>query len=252
MPRTTPLLEVCLESVADVIAAEQGGADRAELCAGLVAGGLTPSAATIRLAKDKARIPIMVMIRPRAGDFLYDDLEFEVMLRDVEVAKQHGADGVVFGVLTADGAIDRERTARLVDAARPIGVTFHRAFDMTRDPRRALEDLIGLGVDRVLTSGQEPSVPAGLELLAELVAQAGERIVVMPGAGIDAANIAQVAARTRARELHFTAFAHGSSRMRFRNERPFMGAGPAPGEFDLQWTDAREVRRYVDALRAAR
>ncbi len=242
------LVDGCLESVAGVLAAEQGGADRVELCAGLAEGGLTPSAATIRLAKERAHIPVMVMIRPRAGDFLYSALEFEVMQRDIEVGRQCGADGVVFGLLTADGRVDRERTARLLDAARPLSVTFHRAFDMTRDPREALETLGSIGVDRVLTSGQEKSAAEGMVLLRELVAQGGVRIAVMPGAGIDEHNAGEVARRTGARELHFAALSRRQSAMRHRNQRPDMSAGPAPGEFELQETDAGLVRRVVVAL----
>ena len=246
------LLEVCLESVADVLAAQEGGADRVELCGDLVEGGTTPSVGAVRLAKERASIPVMAMIRPRGGDFLYSDLEFDVMLRDVGAAKEAGADGVVFGVLTADGDLDGERMARLVAAAHPMGVTCHRAFDMTRDPGEALETLIELGVDRVLTSGQERSVPEGLALIGELVQQAGDRIIVMPGAGIEEDNIREVAERTGAKELHFAAFAKGESGMRYRNPRPDMSAGPAPGEYELQFTDPERVRRFVVALGDAR
>ncbi len=243
-----PLLEVCLESVADVLAAAAGGADRAELCADLVEGGITPSAGAMRLAAERGSIPVMVMIRPRGGDFLYDALEFEAMLHDVAQAKEAGVAGVVFGILTADGRVDRERSARLVEAARPLGVTFHRAFDMTHEPFEALETLVELGIDRVLTSGQEDTVPAGIELLRRLVEHAGDRITVMPGCGITADNIADVAARTGARELHFTAFGRRESAMRYRNPRPYMGAGDAPGEYELQFTDADCVRRFVQAV----
>jgi copper homeostasis protein len=241
-------LEVCTESVADVLAAQAGGADRAELCADLVEGGTTPSAGAIALAVQRAAIPVMVMVRPRGGDFLYDELELEVMARDIDVARRAGAQGVVLGCLTADAEVDAVQTERLVAAARPMEVTFHRAFDMVRDPHAALETLIELGVDRVLTSGQQRSVADGLELVAALVARAGRRIGVMPGCGIDPSNILEVAARTGARELHFTAFASRGSGMVFRNPRPLMGAGPAPGEYERRGTDQAEVRRHVDAL----
>lgn len=244
-----PLVEVCLESVEDVLAAEAGGADRAELCANLVEGGTTPSSGTIRLAKERARIPIMVMIRPRGGDFLYSDVEMDVMRSDIEAAKRDGADGVVFGCLRQDGTIDEHRTRDLVEAARPMPVTFHRAFDMSRDPLQSLETLIELGVDRVLTSGQESAVPLGLSLLRDLVQRAGDRIIVMPGAGIEADNIREVAAVTGAKELHFAAFCKTESGMSFRNPRPAMSAGPAPGEFELQSTDRDLVARFVQALR---
>jgi copper homeostasis protein len=247
-----PLLEVCVESVADVLLAEQGGADRVELCADLVEGGITPSLGSIRLAVERAAIPVMVMVRPRGGDFIYDDVELEVMLRDVAAIKEVRAGGVVFGCLTPDGEVDRERTARLAAAARPLGVTFHRAFDMTRDPRQSLETLIELGVDRVLSSGQEPSVPQGLDLLRELVAQAGQRLVVMPGAGLLPDNVRCVADLTRARELHFAALRPIDSRMRFRNRRPRMSAGLAPGEFERSATDPQVVRQMVEALEGRR
>jgi copper homeostasis protein len=244
-----PLIEICLESLADVLAAEAGGADRVELCADLVEGGITPSLGTIRLAKARARIPVMVMIRPRGGDFLYTQTEFDVMLADIEACKQAGADGVVFGVLTANGVVDRERTARLVAAAKPMQVTFHRAFDMTRDAGESLETLIALGVDRVLTSGREASVPEGIATLRALVQQAGERILVMPGAGINERNIAEVARTTRAKELHFAAFGRRDSGMQYRNPKPYMGASAPPGEYELQSTDVEVVRRTIAALR---
>lgn len=243
------VLEVCLESVADVLAAQAGGADRVELCADLVEGGTTPSAGTIRLAVQEARIPVMVMIRPRGGDFLYSDLELAVMLEDIRFARDCEAHGVVCGALTADGRIDVARTARLVEAARPLRVTFHRAFDMTRDPRAALATLIDLGVDRVLTSGQQAAAPQGLGLIRQLIEEAGDRIVVMPGAGIEEHNIREVAAQTGATELHFAAFAKNESGMTYRNPRPGMSAGPAPGEFERQATDVERVRRFVAAAR---
>ncbi|MEO1087359.1 MAG: copper homeostasis protein CutC, partial [Acidobacteriota bacterium] len=178
------LVEVCLDSADSAVAAAEGGARRVELCDNLIEGGTTPSAGMIAATRRRVTIGLQVMIRPRGGDFLYSDAEVEAMLYDVGVAKDLGADGVVFGVLCADGTVDRDATARLIDAARPMSVTFHRAFDMTRDPFEALDALIELGVDRLLTSGQEATVADGVELLTALVERAGDRLVVMPGCGL--------------------------------------------------------------------
>ncbi|MCC7306747.1 MAG: copper homeostasis protein CutC, partial [Acidobacteria bacterium] len=164
-----PLLEVCVDSVESAFAAEKGGADRVELCDNLVEGGTTPSAGSIEAARERLSIKLHVIVRPRGGDFLYSDIELDVMKRDILTAKDLGADGVVIGVLNADGTIDREHTRELVEIARPMSVTFHRAFDMTREPFEAMETLIDLGIDRILTSGQEPGAEKGVELIRELV-----------------------------------------------------------------------------------
>ena len=181
-------------SIAGVRAAKAAGADRVELCADLLEGGITPSRGMIRQARTIAGIGLNVMIRPRGGDFLFDDDEFATMRSDIETAKAEGADGVVIGLLSATGEIDIARTRELIALARPLSVTFHRAFDMTPDPFRALEALIELGVDRVLTSGQEASVLEGLPLIVELIERAGDRIVIMPGGGITARNIDRILA----------------------------------------------------------
>jgi copper homeostasis protein len=176
------IFEICVESVAAVRAAKAAGAHRVELCADLLEGGITPSRGMIRHAKTIAGIGLNVMIRPRGGDFLFDEDEFAVMKSDIEMAKAEGADGVVIGLLTAAGGVDMARTRELISLARPLSMTFHRAFDMTPDPFRALEALIELGVDRVLTSGQEATVLEGLPLIVEFMKRAGDRIVIMPAA----------------------------------------------------------------------
>ncbi len=184
------IYEICVDSVAGVRAAKAAGAHRVELCGDLIEGGTTPSRGMMRQARTIAGIRLHVMIRPRGGDFLFDDDEFAIMEADIETAKAEGADGVVIGLLTeADGRSMRSGRAVLIARARPLSVTFHRAFDMTPDPFEALETLITLGVDRVLTSGQEATVLEGLPLIAELVRRAGERIIVMPGGGITARNV---------------------------------------------------------------
>jgi copper homeostasis protein len=225
------LIEVCVDSVESAVAAEKGGAKRVELCCALLEGGLTPSAGAIALAREKIAIGLNVIIRPRGGDFLYTNDEHEAMLRDIETAKSLGADGVVIGVLTADAEVDVVRTRELLDRARPLPVTFHRAFDMTRDPFAALETLVSLGIDRVLTSGQEPSAMEGLDLLRMLVNRAGDRIVVMPCGSIHEKNVQKVARETRAKELHVTGFVDSESAMRFRNPRVYMGGLLRPPEY---------------------
>jgi copper homeostasis protein len=242
------VLEVCIDSVEAAIAAQEGGADRVELCANLLEGGTTPSAGAIQLARARVEIGLNVMIRPRGGDFCYSDVEFEVMKLDVELAKELGADGVVFGVLNQDGSVDVERTGALVELARPMSVTFHRAFDMTRDPHEAMDALIELGIDRVLTSGQESSVLEGLDLITDLVRKAGDRIIVMPGAGITERNAKTIVERSGAKEVHVAAPMSVESRMRYRNVRCFMGGELRPPEFTLTTTDPNRIQAFVRAV----
>ncbi len=240
-----------MDSVAGAVAAERGGADRVELCDDLIEGGTTPSAGAIALTRRQVRLPLMVMIRPRGGDFLYTALELAVMRADLQVAKQVGADGVVFGCLTARGDVDLVRTRELARLARPLAVTFHRAFDMTRDPAAALEALIALGVDRVLTSGQEADSVRGRVLLAALQRQAAGRIVVMAGGGITPENVQEVVRETGIAEVHLSARAVVRSAMRYRNARPAMGS-PGADEFSRKTTSERVVRALVRRLRGRR
>ena len=239
---TKLILEIAANSVASALAAQEGGADRIELVSALELGGLTPSYATIAMARERLRIPVYVLIRPRAGDFLYNDLECEAMLRDIETCKSLGCDGVVIGMLDADGNVDVGRCRALIDAAGNLGVTFHRAFDLTRDPRQALEDVIALGCERVLTSGARPRAIDGVDLIAELVRLAKDRLVVMPGTGIDERNIAAVRAATGAREFHASAKRAFPSTMR---HAAFAGSGMDAGE---QRSDVQKIRATVTAL----
>jgi copper homeostasis protein len=238
------VMEVCIDSVEAAVAAQQGGAQRVELCANLLEGGTTPSAGSILLARQKIDIDLNVIIRPRGGDFCYSGAEFEVMKVDVETAKRLGANGVVIGILKEDGSVDRERTAELVGLARPMSVTFHRAFDMARDPYQALETLVELGVDRILTSGQQVSVLEGLDVIAELVRRAGKRIIIMPGGGITERNIRKILEVSGAQEVHFVASKSVESRMRYRNPDCFMGGELRPPEFSLSVTDPERVRAF--------
>jgi len=211
------LLEISVETLEAALAAERGGADRIELCGNLSVGGVTPDVDLLRAVRAQVHIPIFSMVRPRAGDFVYSSGEFSEMRRSITDAKECGMDGIVLGVLTKEHRIDVERTRQLVEFAKPLPVTYHRAFDEAADPRRGLEDVIQSGAKRILTSGGAKSAVEGATVLAELIDAAGERIVIVPGAGISALNIEQVAQQTRAREFHSgmsTALPYGSHEYR--------------------------------------
>ncbi|MFM7102709.1 MAG: copper homeostasis protein CutC [Verrucomicrobiota bacterium] len=238
------LVEVLVDSVESARAAEAGGAHRLEVCQNLWEGGTTPSAGLLAALRRATPLPANVMVRPRGGDFCYSDTEFEVMRHDVTVARELGAAGLVLGILRPDGTIDEERTAELMALARPLPVTFHRAFDMTRDPWEALETLVRLGVDRVLTSGQEATVLEGAELIAELVRRAGDRIVVMPGGGIRERNVQRILKITGAREIHVSGSRSFESRMTYRNTRIAMGRPLNAPEFSWSGVDAGRVAEY--------
>ncbi|GAB2545036.1 copper homeostasis protein CutC [Rhodanobacter koreensis] len=236
------ILEIAANSVASALAAQAGGAGRIELCCALELGGLTPSHAQIALARERLHIPLYVLIRPRAGDFLYSDLECEVMQRDIETCAALGCDGVVLGVLDAEGRVDSARCRELIAVAGKLGVTFHRAFDFSRDPAQALEDIVALGCERILTSGTQASAPDGAALIRDLVVQAAGRLAVMPGAGVTAQNIAALAAATGAHEFHASAKRQLPSGMRHR--RPLLGDMEG-GELR---SDVEQVRALATAL----
>jgi copper homeostasis protein len=243
------IYEICVDSADGVRAAKAAGADRVELCADLLEGGITPSRGMIRQARAIGGVRLHVMIRPRGGDFLFDDDEFAIQRADIETAKAEGADGVVIGMLSAAGEVDMGRSRELIAVARPLDVTFHRAFDVTPDPYAALETLIALGVERVLTSGQEASVLEGLPLIAELVRRAGDRIVVMPGGGVTSRNVARIVAAAAPREIHFAALEPAPSAMQFRRTHVFMGGELRPPEFDRLATSAAVVRAVIAQAR---
>ncbi len=245
-----PLFEICVEGVDGALAAERGGADRVELCAGLLEGGLTPSLGTIREAVPRLRIPIHVIVRPRGGDFLYSEAEFAAMLGDVAAIRAEGAAGVVIGCLSPDGTVDEPRASALAAAARPLAITFHRAFDMTPDPFAALEALLRCGIGRVLTSGQRATAGEGFGLLRDLVARAAGRIVVM-GCGALRPDTIGAIARAGVPELHFSAPRQEDSSMTFRNPALAMGGVAAEREYLRVVTDAELVRATIAAARAA-
>lgn len=246
---TKPLIEICVEGIDGLVAAQAAGADRVELCASLLEGGLTPSMGVVRQALKIAKIPFHVIVRPRGGDFLYSELEHQTMLDDVRACRELGVAGVVFGCLTADGRIDVARMTELTQAARPMKVTCHRAFDMTRDADEAIEDLVKSGVDRVLTSGQRDTGLEGADILRQTHATARGRIVIMACGALDETNIAEVRDRSGADEFHFAALHTISSGMAFRNPHVGMGGTAIEREFELTLTDEGAVRRTIAAAR---
>ncbi|NWJ03410.1 CUTC protein, partial [Crypturellus undulatus] len=234
------LMEVCVDSVESALNAERGGAGRIELCAGLVEGGTTPSMGLLQVVKQCVRVPVFVMIRPRGGDFLYSDREVEVMKADIRLAKLHGADGLVLGALTEDGRVDTELCTALLAVCRPLPVTFHRAFDMVHDPLVALETLISLGFERVLTSGCDSSALEGLSLIKRLAEQVGR--FFLPGGGITERNLQRILEGSGASEFHCSARSVRDSGMKFRNPNVAMGASFSASEYSIKVADVSKVR----------
>jgi copper homeostasis protein len=243
-------IEVCVENTDGLVAAQRAGADRVELCASLLEGGLTPSWGMIEEAKRLATIPFHVIVRPRGGDFLYTDIEFAAMIADVRALKALGVDGVVVGCLTAEGEIDEGRMRALVETARPLSVTCHRAFDMTRDFAAAVEALVRSGADRVLTSGQRDTALEGLETIRATVEAARGGLGVIACGALDAGNISRVRDATGAPELHFAALCTGPSGMRYRNPEVGMGGTALEREYTRTVTDEQAVRTTIAAARS--
>ena len=248
------MVEVCLAGVESAAAAQAGGAGRIELCENLVEGGTTPSYGTIALARQQVSIPLHVMIRPRDGDFCYSELEFEVMQRDVATAASLGADGLVFGLLTPEGQVDVTRMRLLMAVTRPLSVTFHRAFDHAADPLAAFEDLLALGVDRLLTSGQEATAWAGRALIKALQARAAGRIQIMAGSGIHAGNAAQLIAATGVPEIHVGSACTEvvTGQMAARKTAVAIGSGPPEADYIIRRVSAARVREIVEVVSVMR
>lgn len=234
-------IEICAGSLTSALNAQEGGAFRVELCDNLKEGGTTPSYGTLLLARKNLDIKLYVLIRPRGGDFLYDDLTFEIMKKDIEQCKNLGCDGVVFGILKADGQIDKERCLELKLTAGKMGTTFHRAFDRCKDPFQALEDVIELGFERILTSGLEINAIKGATMISKLIEQANGRIVIMPGAGIRRDNLGELIRLTGASEYHTTAKTSVKSEMLFKDVR----TGTLEEEFLTQQTNVAIVKELV-------
>jgi len=239
------LVEVCVDSVESAQAAELGGAARVELCDDLIEGGTTPSAGMIAVVRERIAIGLHVLIRPRGGDFSYSDVEFEVMERDIDVAKRLGADGVVLGMLDPEGSIDEPRTRRLVEAARPLSVTFHRAFDVSRDAAQSLDALIRVGVERVLTSGRARSAFDGMSTIAGLVRQSAGRLIVMAGGGIDEGNASRIVTETGVGEIHVTASVPSAGRLHYRNDAVSFRKPFSSDEYARSVADAQRVARII-------
>lgn len=240
------IIEICANSAQSCVEAEAGGAKRVELCAGIPEGGTTPSYGEIRMAQRlTSKIDINVIIRPRGGDFLYTEAEIGSMLLDIELCKQLGVHGVVFGCLTKEGDIDVPLMRRLIETAAPLSVTCHRAFDVCRDPFRAMEKLIDLGCDRILTSGQQSDAVKGIPMIKQLVERADDRIIIMPGCGVREENIALIEQETGAKEFHTSARSVLYSRMEYRNEQVPMGSNVVTSEFETVQTDREKVKRVV-------
>ncbi|MCF2499889.1 copper homeostasis protein CutC [Dyadobacter chenhuakuii] len=239
-------IEVCAYSLESCINAQAGGAGRIELCGGLGEGGTTPSAGLIELVRQHIDIDIFVMIRPRGGDFVYDIFEEEIMRKDIDLAKKLGANGVVLGILTSDGQVDVTRTKSLVEHAKPMKVTFHRAFDLTPDPVKALKAVIETGAERILTSGQKPTAVEGIALLEQLSKEAGDSIEIMAGAGVNHDNAAQLAA-AGVHSLHLTAKAFRPGRQKYFPANISM-AGGIPDEHSVMYADLALVEAIVQVV----
>lgn len=254
------ILEICTGSIESVLAAKAGGAQRVELCSALNEGGVTPSWGLLKSALSVEGIRKHVLIRPRGGDFLYTEEEVEIMVKDIEMCRELRADGVVIGALTRDGDVDMEACRRMIEATLPpastpeggldsrrMSVTFHRAFDMVRDADKALEDVIGLGCDRILTSGLMPTAWEGREMLRHLVEKSAGRIIIMPGSGVSSHNAADILSYTGASEIHASARSARQSLMEYRNPTVTMGAKDAD-EYARKETDPEEVKRILETF----
>lgn len=241
--------EVCANSVESCLAAQAGRANRVELCAGIPEGGTTPSYGEISMAYEVlSSTRLHVIIRPRGGDFLYSPMEVKTMLKDIEMAKQLGAAGVVFGCLTANGEIDSAIMQELMKASQGLSVTFHRAFDVCRNPEEALEQMIELGCNRVLTSGQQATAEQGIPLLKKLQEQAAGRIILLAGCGVNEKNIARIARETGIQEFHFSAREGIKSKMEYKNESVSMGGTVHIDEYERNVTTARRVMDTILAI----
>jgi copper homeostasis protein len=240
------LLEVCANSVASALAAQDGGAYRVELCENLYEGGTTPSYGEIQIARKLLKIKLYVLIRPRGGDFLYSDVEYDIITADVNYCIEAGCDGIVIGILNADGTIDKDRCQKLISLAKTkgLGVTFHRAFDMCVDLDQALEDIIDLGCERILTSGGKSTAMEGASIIAHLITKADGRITIMPGSGVSEKNAADLVQFTGAKEIHSSARVRVQSKMEYKNDHIVMGDNYGD-EFAFDQTDVNRVKAIL-------
>jgi copper homeostasis protein len=236
-------VEIVVFNLESAMKAQEGGADRIELCENPGEGGTTPSAGTIELVRQNLSIDVFVMIRPRGGDFYYSNYEFHAMKRDISHCQKLSVNGLVFGILNADGTIDKKRCKELIARSRPLKVTCHRAFDMTRDPFEALEDCIEAGFDRILTSGHQAKAVKGAALIGELIKKANGRIAIMAGSGVNEETVEEVVEKSRAYEIHFSATAFRESAMQYRNIQIAGMGSEAGAEFKLRTVNPQRIRK---------
>lgn len=243
-------VEIVVFSIASAMKAQAGGADRIELCENPGEGGTTPSSGMIELVRQNLSIDVFVMIRPRGGDFCYSNYEFHAMKRDISLCQKLSVDGLVFGILNADGTLDKKRCRELITKARPLKVTCHRAFDMTRDPFEALQDCIEAGFDRILTSGHQAQALQGAKLIGELVKKAGGRISIMAGSGVNEKTVEEIVRKSGVKEIHFSAVGYRDSIMQYKNPNiTAMGSGEGT-EFTLRTVDPERVRKTRELAEA--
>lgn len=242
------ILEICANSVASAIVAQAGGAQRVELCDNINEGGTTPSFGAIQQARKELSIDLNIIIRPRGGDFLYSEREFEIMCNDIKIAKELGVDGIVCGCLLPNGSVDLVRTKQLVELSKPLKFTFHRAFDVTVDPFKSMEDIIECGCSRILTSGQQNKAIMGAELIKKLNIKANKRIIIMSGSGIDESNIEEIYHKTGAVEFHASLRKAVKSNMEYRKQGVSMGASTIQNEFETLITDSERVKKTMEIL----
>ncbi len=243
------IFEACVDSVDSAILAEKAGADRIELCSDLDSGGLTPSYGLISIVLERLTIPVNILIRPRVGDFIYSHEKFEVMKRDILFCRYSNVNGIVTGILNIDGTIDKERTFELIDIARPMSFTYHRAFDFTRDPYEALDTLIELGADRILTSGLGNTAYSGIDVIKKLVDKARSRIIIMPGGGVNENNVAEILTKSGATEIHASARETIQSNMTYQNSSINLYGAGSKDEFGYKILSTAKVRKIIDAIR---
>jgi len=242
-------IEICVDNIESAQLAYEAGAERIELCNSLPEGGTTPSAGLIHAVRSAIPIRMHVLIRPRGGDFLYSDEEFDIMRRDIELCRKSGVDGIVIGILNKDGSIDTSRTKTLVELARPLSVTFHRAFDLCNDPVAGLTDVISTGANRLLTSGLKNKASEGAELIKELITRTNNRLIVMPGSGINLSNIEEIKRITGASEFHLTGRKTITSRMEFRREGIRLGGTGDSSEYSRKIVDSDMIRSIISKLK---
>ncbi|WP_070000375.1 copper homeostasis protein CutC [Cellulosilyticum sp. I15G10I2] len=240
-------LEVCVDSVESALAAQKGGATRLEVCSNLIIGGTTPTSSLIDLVNASVDIPLHVLIRPRFGDFCYTPFEFEYIKREIKVAKEHGAKGIVIGILTPNGDLDIERLKVLIDLAKPLHITLHRAFDVCKNPFEALEQVKSLGIDTILTSGQQQTCIQGASCIKELVNKAGNQVEILVGSGLNSSNIEEIVKTTHAKAYHLSGKKEKESPMLYRPQTVTMGL-PILSEYTIWETDWLEIEKVKDII----